>query len=72
MIEGLYNDIPTDNDEHDGLSHYIDEDDMMHALVFCKPARALCGKIWVPQQDGSDFPMCPECDDSFNSYFGSE
>jgi hypothetical protein len=63
--------VNTDSDvDHDGFSHYIDENDMMNGLVFGAPAIALCGKVWVPQQDGSDFPMCIVCEDAFNKFFG--
>ena len=66
------NSTSNDNGDPDGFAHYVHEDDMMNGLVFGKPAIALCGKIWVPERDGSEFPMCSECDEVFNSYFGSE
>ena len=62
----------TDNGDHDRFAHYVHEDDMMNGLVFGKAVMALCGKVWVPQEDGSKYPMCPACNEVFNSYFGSE
>ena len=58
---------PTDNGDHDRFSHYVHKDDMMSGLVMGQHVMALCGKVWVPQQDGSKFPVCPECKDIFDS-----
>lgn len=57
---------PTDNGDHDRFSHYVLKDDMMNGLVFGQPVMALCGKVWVPEQDGSKFPVCPECKEIFD------
>ena len=65
--------VPTDNGDHDRFAHYITKDDMMNGLVLGQPVMALCGKVWVPSQDGSKFPTCPECKEIYNSVFeGSE
>ena len=61
--------VPTDNGDHDRFAHYITKDDMMNGLVLGQPVMALCGKVWVPEQDGSKFPVCPECKEIFNSSF---
>lgn len=58
----------TDNGDHDRFSHYVHKDDMMSGLVMGQAVMALCGKVWVPQQDGSKFPVCPECKDIFDSF----
>lgn len=58
---------PTDNGDHDRFSHYVHKDDMMHGLVYGKAVMALCGKVWVPSQDGKQFPVCPECKEIFDS-----
>ena len=26
-----------------------------------RPVVALCGKIWVPKHDPSQYPVCPDC-----------
>ena len=62
---------PTHNGDHDRFAHYVQEDDMMNGLVFGKSVVALCGKVWVPEQDGSRFPMCPACKDIFDSIFNA-
>ena len=38
-----------------------------------RPVVALCGKVWVPKRDPSQFPVCPDCkriyDEMMNSNF---
>lgn len=58
---------PTNNGDHDRFAHYVHRDDMMHGMVYGQPIMALCGKIWIPERDGSDFSVCPECKEVFNS-----
>lgn len=57
---------PTDNGDHDRFSHYVHKDDMMNGMVFGQPIVALCGKVWVPEQDGAKFPVCPTCKSIFD------
>lgn len=64
--------VPTDNGDHDRFSHYVRKDDMMKGMVYGVPVRALCGKIWVPEQDGMKFPVCPMCKDIYNSLPGGD
>jgi hypothetical protein len=58
---------PTNNGDHDRFSHYVHKNDMMQGLVYGQPIMAICGKIWIPEQDGSKFPICPECKEIYNS-----
>lgn len=57
---------PTDNGDHDRFSHYVTKEDMMRGMIYGDPIMALCGKIWVPSQDGNKFPVCPECKEIFD------
>lgn len=50
---------------HDKFSHYVHKDDLMRGLVFGEMVMALCGKIWVPTEDGMKYPMCSRCKDIF-------
>ena len=38
-----------------------------------RPVVALCGKVWVPKRDPSQYPVCPDCkriyDEMMNSSF---
>lgn len=58
---------PTDNGDHDKFSHYVHRDDAMRSMVYGEPIMALCGKIWVVEQEGSKYPVCPECKEIFES-----
>lgn len=53
--------------DHERLSHYVDKDAMMEALLNGTPTTALCGKRWVPTRDGMKFPVCPECAEIFET-----
>ena len=52
---------PTDNGDHERLSHFVPKDKLMEAMVNGTPVVALCGKVWVPSRDPQKFPVCPEC-----------
>jgi hypothetical protein len=58
---------PTNNGDHDKFSHYVHKDDAMRSLVYGEHIMALCGKVWVIEQEGDRFPVCPECKEIFNS-----
>lgn len=64
--------VPTDNGDHDRFSHYVTKEDMMRGMIYGEPVVALCGKVWVPSHDGNKFPVCPACDDVFNSIFSKD
>lgn len=53
--------VPTDNGDHERLSHYVPKDKLMDAMVNGTPVVALCGKVWIPSRDPQKFPVCPEC-----------
>ena len=63
---------PTDNGDHDKFSHYVHRDDMMRGMVYGEPIMALCGKIWIPERDGSQYPVCPDCKEVFDSLFNGD
>ncbi len=51
----------TDNGDHERLSHFVPKDKLMDAMVNGTPVVALCGKVWIPSRDPKKFPVCPEC-----------
>ena len=61
----------TSNDgDHDKFSHYVKKDKIVESAVTGKPVRALCGKVWFP--DEIDLPPeartdCPECKDIYDN-----
>lgn len=58
---------PTDNGDHERLSHYVPKDKLMEAMVNGTPVIALCGKVWVPSRDPQKYPVCPECKEIWES-----
>ena len=59
--------VPTDNGDHERLSHYVPKDKLMEAMVNGTPVVALCGKVWIPSRDPQKFPVCPECKEIWES-----
>jgi hypothetical protein len=49
------------------LSHYVDGDQMLEALINGTKCYALCGKYWLPTCDGHRFPLCQVCKAAFNA-----
>ena len=52
---------PTDDGDHERLSHFVPKDKLTDAMVNGTPVVALCGKVWVPSRDPQRYPVCPEC-----------
>jgi len=59
--------VPTDEGDHERLSHYVDKDKLTEAMVMGTPVVALCGKVWVPSRAPERFPVCPECQEIWES-----
>ena len=57
----------TDDGDHERLSHYVPKDKLMEAMVNGTPVIALCGKVWVPSRDPEKYPVCPECQEIWES-----
>jgi hypothetical protein len=51
----------TDGTGSPRVSHYVNKDEFLEGLVNGVPVIALCGKIWIPTQDGEKFPKCSKC-----------
>lgn len=51
----------SDNGDADRYAHYVSKDRIAESRMTGRPVVALCGKIWVPKRDPSQFPVCPDC-----------
>ena len=53
--------------DHERFAHYVKKDKIMERAVTGAPVIALCGKVWVPNRDPQKFPVCPECQEIYDS-----
>jgi hypothetical protein len=51
----------SDDGDADRFAHYVSKDRIMESRMTGRPVVALCGKIWVPKHDPSQYPVCPDC-----------
>ena len=51
----------TDDGDADRFAHYVRKDKIAAAAVTGRPVVALCGKVWTPGRDPSQYPVCPTC-----------
>nr|WP_236630882.1 DUF3039 domain-containing protein [Bifidobacterium aemilianum] len=51
----------SDNGDADRYAHYVSKDRINESRLTGRPVVALCGKIWVPKHDPSQYPVCPDC-----------
>ena len=60
-------DYRVEEGDHERFSHYVPKDKLTEAMVLGTPVVALCGKVWVPSRDPERFPVCPECQEIWES-----
>jgi Protein of unknown function (DUF3039) len=60
-------DYRVEEGDHERFSHYVPKDKLTEAMVMGTPVVALCGKVWVPSRDPERFPVCPECQEIWDS-----
>jgi len=53
--------VPHEPGDHDKFAHYVAKDKLLESQVTGMPVVAFCGKIWVPKDDPSKYPVCPSC-----------
>jgi hypothetical protein len=53
--------------DHERFAHYVQKEKIMESAVTGSPVIALCGKVWIPNRDPQKFPVCPECQEIYNS-----
>ncbi|BDR53492.1 hypothetical protein KIM372_13990 [Bombiscardovia nodaiensis] len=51
----------SDTGDADRYSHYVSADKIAESKLTGRPVVALCGKVWVPKHDPSQYPVCPDC-----------
>jgi len=59
--------LTTDGGDHEKFAHYVAKNKIVESALGGTPLVALCGKVWVPSRDPSKFPVCPECQEIYNS-----
>jgi len=59
--------VPVEDGDHERFSHYVPKDKLTEAMVMGTPVIALCGKVWVPSRAPEKFPVCPECQEIWES-----
>ena len=45
----------------DRFAHFVRKDKANSSMVTGQPVVALCGKVWIPTRDASQYPVCPTC-----------
>lgn len=51
----------SDEGDADRFAHYVSKDRIAESRLTGRPVVALCGKVWVPKHDPSQYPVCPDC-----------
>jgi hypothetical protein len=57
----------TEAGDHERFAHYVQKEKIVESAVTGSPVIALCGKVWIPNRDPKKFPVCPECQEIFDS-----
>src|SRR5258708_29713970 len=60
-------DLSDGDGDHERFAHYVNKDKIVDSAVSGTPVVALCGKVWVPSRDPKRFPVCPECNEIYES-----
>ena len=50
-----------DQGDADRFAHYVSRERIAESKLTGRPVVALCGKVWVPKHDPSQYPVCPDC-----------
>ena len=50
-----------DGGDADRFAHYVSKERIAESRMTGRPVVALCGKVWVPKHDPSQYPVCPDC-----------
>jgi len=59
--------LPTEDGDQEKFSHFVPKEKLTEAMVMGTPVIALCGKVWVPSRAPEKFPVCPECQEIWES-----
>ncbi|MFV0427380.1 MAG: DUF3039 domain-containing protein [Beutenbergiaceae bacterium] len=58
---------PGDNERY---AHYVKKEKITAAAVTGGPVVALCGKVWTPNRNPANFPVCPVCKEIYEGISG--
>lgn len=65
---------PTENVEegdHERCAHIVvPKSAVTEAYITGTPVRAICGKLWTPNRDPEQFPVCQGCIDVYETSTG--
>ena len=53
--------VRDDGGDADRFAHYVSKDRIAESRATGRPVVALCGKVWIPTRDASQYPVCPTC-----------
>jgi hypothetical protein len=53
--------------DHERYSHYVNKNKIVESAVMGNAVEALCGKVWVPSRDPQKFPVCPTCQEIYET-----
>ncbi len=56
-----------DEGDHERFSHFVQKEKILESAVTGVPVIALCGKVWTPGRDPEKFPVCPTCQEIYES-----
>ena len=60
--------LDAEEGDHERFSHFVPKTKLTEAMVMGTPVVALCGKVWVPSRNPEKFPVCPECQEIWESF----
>ncbi|MDR0950238.1 MAG: DUF3039 domain-containing protein [Candidatus Ancillula sp.] len=60
-----------DTDEAEKYAHWVDAKKSDEARLTGGMVVALCGKVWHPQHDGLNYPVCPKCNEIYKDLLNS-
>ena len=53
--------------DHERYAHYVNKNKIVESAVTGNAVEALCGKVWIPSRDPQKFPVCPTCQEIYES-----
>ncbi len=59
--------VVLDQGDHERFSHYVQKNKIVESAVMGNAVVALCGKVWIPSRDPQKFPVCPTCQEIYES-----
>ncbi len=48
-------------------AHYVAKATLIDAMVYGEETEALCGYRWIPSRNPDKFPVCPACQEIYDS-----